>query len=199
MMIGAGKGIPLSLPFRWKINDCVEVPQYSCRPFLHLYLAALCCNRRAALASPLSLCLLQCEQLCGWRHPHRLGPCQRTVPCKGKTQVRRRRKQQHSHPSSAYLSELLIQATGRRGAQNNRVLSGMLVAKDTATIKSNSLYRKRQTKSVEKLGGRDLRKLCCHISIKLHLHEEHLNGRDSFLHVRLGHSHVYVTSVLVFC
>ena len=188
MMVGAGKGIPLSLSFRWKINDCVEVPQYSCRPFLHLYLAAPCCNRRAALASPLSLCRLHGEQLCGWRDPHRLGPRQRTVPCKGKPQLRQKRKQQHSHPHSAYLSELLIRATGRRGAQNNCVLRGMLVAKDTATIKSSSLYLKRQTKSLEKLGARDLRKHHCHTSIKFHLLAKHLKSSDGFLYVRLGHS-----------
>ena len=82
-----------------------------------------------------------------------LGPGRELCPCKGKPQVRWRRKQQHSHPSSAFLSDLLIRDTGRRGAQNNHVLRGMLVAKDTATIKSSSLYQKQANKNPRKTRG----------------------------------------------
>ena len=170
----------------------MESPRYSCGPFLHLnVIAVLCHSRRAALASSPSLCLLQGEQLCDSRRlPRRLGPRQRTVPCKGKPQVRQRiRKQQHSHPSSAFFSDSLIRTTGRRGAQNNRVLRVMLAAKDTVINKSSSLYQNRQTKTLEKLGGKELRKLCCHTSIKLHLLAKHLKGSINFFLVRFGFGH----------
>ena len=64
-----------SLPFRRKVNDCVEFPPRSCGAFFHFHVPALCHSRRAAVASPLCLCLLQGEQLGGRRrHPHSLGP-----------------------------------------------------------------------------------------------------------------------------
>ena len=131
-----------SLPVRWKVNDGVEFALPSCRAFFHFNVpAALCYHRRGAVASPLCLCLLQAEQLCGSRRdPHRLGPWERIVPCQGKPQVRARiRKQQHSHHSSGggavFFSGLLIRATGRRGAQNNHVGRGVFMAKDTVIIK----------------------------------------------------------------
>ena len=64
-----------SLPFRRKVNDCVEFPPRSCGAFFHFHVSALCQSGRAALASPLCLCLLQGEQLGGRRrHPLRRGP-----------------------------------------------------------------------------------------------------------------------------
>ena len=63
-----------SLPFRWKVNDCVEFPPRSCGAFFHFHVPDLCHSGRAAVASPLCLCLLQGEQLGGRRrHSLRLG------------------------------------------------------------------------------------------------------------------------------
>ena len=64
-----------SLPFRRKGDDCVEFAPCSCGAFFHFDVCAACQCGRAAVASPLCLCLLHAEQHGGRRrHPHRLGP-----------------------------------------------------------------------------------------------------------------------------
>ena len=62
------------------------------------------------------------------------------------------------------------------------------MAKDTVVMKSSSLYRNRQTKSLES-GGRELRELRCHTFIKLHLRAQHHNDGDGFLLVKFGPAH----------
>ena len=81
--------------------------------------------------------------------------------------------------AAVFLSDLLIRAAARRAAQNNHVLRGVSMAKDAVIIKSSSLYRNRQTKTLEN-GGRELRKLRCHTLIKLHLLAKHHNDSDGF-------------------
>ena len=74
-LIGSCWKTKSSLPCRRKVNDCVEFTPRSCRAFFHFHVSALCHSGRAAVASPLCLCLLHGEQLGGRRrHSLRLGP-----------------------------------------------------------------------------------------------------------------------------
>ena len=62
------------------------------------------------------------------------------------------------------------------------------MAKDAVIIETSSLYRNRQTKSLEN-GGRELRELHCRTFIKLHLRAKHQNDSDGFLLVKFGFAH----------